>query len=478
MGSRFHRIASAWWQLHELADFSDADPRWWLIAIAAGLARPNQRADARYLASNGAPASDTFIAVIGAGPYLVSTRAAAVARAAQQTLRALHGRFEQQPLASWVQRSSAGDVNMIANPLREVAFAIGNCTWVAQLSDAPDARQDQTINNELAAIISADQHGAPHRDRTATTLLTPLGPQHRPFITIVVGPSPYQDLRHLHRRGWHAGGGPFIGIGVYEDWMVCSTCHIAVDGYGHTLIARQLAQAITSATMPPPERALPALPPMATTVPLGVAWRRHKAPAPRALQISFATGMALQRRLPEQVVTMQVPVAIPRNGRHGRVVPALLRYRAETFAQFAERGQRAIAATRSNASLMTGLMNFAQAAPVPRNWQRNSVATPPQFALARPIATALAGRACISLIRLAPEDRSDGPPIGPMIAVSAPALTANRHDPAGGIVVTVIDDGIHATTTVCGSGLAGNNADANEIIDEIEQQLGSLVDCG
>ena len=472
MGSRFRRIASAWQQLRDLADFSEADPRWWLVAVAAGLPRPNKRANARYLASNGAPASDTFIAVVGAGGYLVAARAAQVARAAQQTLRALHGRFEQQPLASWVQRSSAGTVSMVGNPLREVGFAIGATTWVAQLSDAPDPAQDHAINLAIAAIIVGDS-GAGNTVNLANMplALVPLGLQHRPFITIVVGPSPYQDLRHLHRRGWHAGGGPFIGIGVHEDWLVCSTCHIAVDGYGHTLIARQLAQAITAPTLPPPEQPLPTLPRMTTTVPLGVAWRRRAAPAPRALQIAYATGMALQQRLPTQVVTMQVPVAIPRNGRHGRVVPALLRYRDETFAQFFQRGQRAIAATRSNASLMTGLMNFAQVAPVPRGWQRNSVVTPPQSALVRPIANTLAGRACISLIRIAVEDRNAGPPVGPMIAVSAPALSANRNDPSGGIVVTVIDDGEHATMTVCGSGLAGNNTDANEIIDEIEQRL-------
>ncbi len=43
--SRLRRIALARNQLHELADLSDIDARWWSVAIAAGLLWPKQRTD-------------------------------------------------------------------------------------------------------------------------------------------------------------------------------------------------------------------------------------------------------------------------------------------------------------------------------------------------------------------------------------------------------------------------------------------------
>ncbi len=454
MGSRARRIASAWGQLRELADFSRLDPRWWVVAAAAGMAPTVEDSDARYLASNGEPASDTFIAVVGAGAPLVGSTAVAAARAAQRTLRHLHGRFEQQPLASWVARTASGSVTMVANPLSEVAFAVGARVWVGQLSERPDAASDAALANALV------------REQ-----LEPLALHHRPFVTIVVGISPSDELRHLHRRGWHAEGGPFVGIGVHADWLVCSTCHIAVDGYGHALIAQHLASAVAQIKpAAPTSKPAPALPPMPETAPLGMAWRTAAAPAPRALEIAYATGGVLQQRLPHENITMQLPVALPLHGRHGRVVPALLRARPEPFAAFAERGKRAIEATRNNTAVMTGLMNFARAAPMPSRWKRSNVAAPPQGAIARPVATALAGRACVSVIRINPADRVAST-VGPMIAVSAPALPATAADPTGGIVVTVIDDGTATTMTVCGTGIAATDTYASELIDEISARL-------
>ena len=51
--------------------------------------------------------------------------------------------------------------------------------------------------------------------------------------------------------------------------------------------------------------------------------------------------------------------------------------------------------------------------------------------------------------------------------MSSPSRYASPGDPLGACVVTVVDDGIRAALTVCGSGLAGTDVTARALLDEI-----------
>ena len=55
----------------------------------------------------------------------------------------------------------------------------------------------------------------------------------------------------------------------------------------------------------------------------------------------------------------------------------------------------------------------------------------------------------------------------PTCAVSSPSRLVTPSDPIGGCVVTVVDDGTHASITACGSGIAGTTAAANGLIDDL-----------
>jgi hypothetical protein len=83
-----------------------------------------------------------------------------------------------------------------------------------------------------------------------------------------------------------------------------------------------------------------------------------------------------------------------------------------------------------------------------------------------PIADVIAGRACVSRIRLEPS-------IPPSVAVSSPSRLATSTDPVGGCVVTVIDDGNRGAITICGSGLAGTRPQAEELLDQIFDGIAS-----
>ncbi len=51
--------------------------------------------------------------------------------------------------------------------------------------------------------------------------------------------------------------------------------------------------------------------------------------------------------------------------------------------------------------------------------------------------------------------------------MSSPARLATAGDPLGGCVVTVLDDGVRAAITVCGSGIAGTDRTAAAVLDEL-----------
>ena len=76
------------------------------------------------------------------------------------------------------------------------------------------------------------------------------------------------------------------------------------------------------------------------------------------------------------------------------------------------------------------------------------------------IAEVIGGRALLSRIAV---DR----PVPLLCAVSSPSRLATDADPAGGCVVTIVDDGSQGAITLCGSGLTGTVARAAGFLDEL-----------
>jgi len=66
-------------------------------------------------------------------------------------------------------------------------------------------------------------------------------------------------------------------------------------------------------------------------------------------------------------------------------------------------------------------------------------------------------------------------PVPPSCAVSSPSRHASPGDPLGACVVTVVDDGDRAAITACGSGLAGSDAGARALLDEILELTGRVT---
>lgn len=555
------RSVRAWRELRELADVARFDLRWWVVAGAAAAARVVQEGSAsegsaskgeptagngastteshsvrnrafdtagmrplpQYLASNGEATSDTYLAVVQGHGSLAGCPVA-IAYAARRALLRWHGKLGEQPLACNVGFEREGAAHMIPNPMSEVALVVEGQVLVLRLCE--EERSQAAAATGLGSIVAATEGSVPCSEQRALALER-LAPHHRPFVTIVLDECHVPHLRHLHRHAWQTHGGPFWGIGAHGDQLVVSTCHLAIDGYGHALLTQALAQELArvqpckrqsrfhaasakahdaagtvddpncarlaairaavdapadsdpyQATMPadsasgtparfsPPARAnIQALPRA-----LAVASLTLPTPGPRALALAYATGQTLRRRIARPSLTLQLPVAPQHKPNASRAIAALLVARDETYAAFAERGQHAIAATRANHSILCGLMQFAQALPLPLHRKRQLIAQPSTSQFTRRIAETLAGHACISVIRLRPEHRT-APSPGPMIAVSAPALAPTTTNPSGGIVITLVDDGSHATLSVCGAGLIASNAAAAALLADIVAAL-------
>src|SRR5262249_50433697 len=148
------------------------------------------------------------------------TAAAVLARCAdelpdQPLLRALAWRD------GWLTR-----VPLPAGPAR-VAFATPRGAALADLA-APD--------EALAAALGAVCAGRPPRPPLAP--IHPAGRAPRPAaIAVALAPEELATARHLHRRAWTAGGGPWLGLGQTAALELVTTCHLAVDGYGHGRVA-------------------------------------------------------------------------------------------------------------------------------------------------------------------------------------------------------------------------------------------------
>jgi hypothetical protein len=439
----------------ELAELAEVDPRWWLLAGGAAAAEALPAgAGARYVLSDAEPGSDTFLGHAAPAPKDPIADAIARARAARTALRELDGQLPDQPLAVTLRR--AGETVLDPSALGAAAFAVGDRCLVADLDD-PE------LPDRLAAVAAG------------ATPLPWRGPV--PFVCVSLGTEPLETARHAHRRAWTASAGPWLGLGRAGDLATVSTCHLVVDGYGHARIAARIAELVDTAhgirpALPVLPRALPPLAPVAGAIPLGVAWRELPAPSPRALPLAYALGAALHRRAGQRDArfspTFQIPVAPGRPDdpmrRRRRVAPAAASVRfadgvPEPYAVFEARARATLIRESEGRGLMSRLLAAARAAPAPLAWKRRGISAGRPRWLDR-FAEVIGGRACLSRILV-------DAPLAPTCAVSSPARLAAAADPLGACVITVIDDGVRAAITACGSGLAGTSAAAADLIDEL-----------
>ncbi len=450
-------------ELHgELAAIAEVDvqPAWWLVAGGAAAAEP-LRPRSAYMISDAAPTADTFIGLASPAPLDAIRDAIASAHAARAAIRELDGELPDQPLAVTIRRAAGSFAQTIASPLQLAAFAIGDRCIVAILAD--DIADEEPLARRLALA-----------EPEPTPTPTPIAGV--PFVCISIGEEPLATARHGHRRAWQGEAGPWLGVGRAGGLTVVSTCHLAIDGYGHAWLASRVAahhqRLYPRAPRGTTNDRIPALAEVAERVPLGIVWRALPSPAPRALPLAYALGRALHRATQRTGVrfspTFQIPVAPGEREdplrRRRRVVPSTMSVRfeddePEPFEAFEARARAIITREAAGRGLCARLLAAARATPLSLTWKRAA------FSTARPrwldrLAEVVGGRACLSRIRVEF-------PLGPACAVSSPARLASAGDRLGACVITVIDDGDHAAITVCGSGLAGTHATAEALLDEL-----------
>ena len=436
----------------ELAAIADVNRRWWLLAAGVALAEPYAPKEI-YLACDAEPDADTMMMFRASLPADPVADAIARAIAARTALREIDGTLPGQPLAVTVKRADGAIT--VPSTLDVAAFAAGAHCLVARLDDPSLPQQ---LTQLLAGRAPKPWVGA------------------IPFVTVSIGDDASAIARHGHRRAWTHSGGPWLGLGRSGEWAVVSTCHLVVDGYGHarltTRIAELMAAASLNASASPLANAVPVLAPVAAAVPLVVVWRELHAPTPRLIPLAYRLGILLHQRLGHPQArfspTIQIPVARghkddPLRLRR-RIVSATTSVRfiggqPEPLAEFEERVRGIFAREAAGTGLVSRLLAAAAAVPVPLAWKRQSIGVhrPPWL---EAIADTIGGRALLSRIALdfvAP----------PLAAVSSPSRQASAHDPFGGCVITVVDDGNHGMLTLCGTGLVGDAAQATAIVDQL-----------
>jgi len=455
-------------ELHgELSAIAKTDLRWWLLAGGAAAVEPwGEQGD--YVISDATPTGDTFIGYPCPAPADPVADAIVRARAARTALRELDGELPAQPLAITLrtrhvaprpanggQRSTdhhtGGAAIAVPSALDVAAFAIGRHCVFGELDDP-------ALDDAIAAVLA----GA-----------TPL-PWHgpTPFVCVSVGEDPIATARHAHRRAWRDGAGPWLGVGRAAGLATVSTCHLAVDGYGHARITGRIAELVQRHARPPVDAIVPPLPPIPGAIPLGVGWRALPQRAPRALPLAYALGRVLHqavgRRDAKFSPTFQIPIAPGDRDDtlriRRRVVAGVVSVRfddgtPEPYEVFAERARLVLAREAAGHGLTTRLIAAARAAPAPLAWKRKSIGATRARWLDR-FAEVIGGRACLSKITV-------DALLPASCAVSSPARLATPTDPLGGCVITILEDRDRSAITACGSGLAGTSTSATALIDQI-----------
>lgn len=441
----------------EVAPAAWSDPRWWAL-VATIATTETRRAAATYLLSDAGPAGDTFMAWPAPRPVDPIGEAIGLARAARDAVAGLDGALIDQPLAGAIAIGPDG-ARLVPCALDHVAIAVGTRVALAPLA-ATDA--------ELARAIAALAGG---RMTAPLAAIDRRGP--RAFCTISIGDDAWPTAHHGHRRAWveePERGGPWLGLARAGDHLIASTCHYAIDGYGHGLLAARIAERSRAPSTSTAPMTLPALAMVPDADPLAFAARAF-API-KAIDLAYRLGIILGDELGVRrgkAPTLQIPVAPgdrddPERWRR-RVLPAVasVRFidgRPEPFAAFAARARIAIAREAAGVGLASRVLAAGRALPLPVRWKRRVAASPGGSpAWAAPLFDAVAGRGCVSLLRLPPQGERVPP-----IAASAPA----RTDAIGSVVVTLVDSGApSATITVTGTGRWNSAAACARLIDQL-----------
>ncbi len=451
------RTAELHGELREIAELG-GDPRWWLLAGGAAFAWD---APTTYVMSDAEPSADTFIGHVAPAPRDPFADAVARALAARAAIRALDGRLPAQPLAVTVRRTLAGAIAQ-PNALETAAFAIGDRTWIAELSR-------DGIAEDLARVARGDEPRIV-RELGASSAGT------IPFVCVTIGDEPLATARHGHRRAWLGNGtgyGPWLGLSRAGELAVVSTCHMIIDGFGHAWLAEQIRTRTSSAS----SRVIAAPPPSIPhgAAPLAIAWRTLST-IPSALPLAYALGRVLHRVAGRRDAafspTFQIPVAPGAHGdpdrRRRRVVPSIASVRfdrgePEPFAAFETRTRELLRREAAGEGLSAHVISAAQAETAPLSWMSRAVrASRPGWLDA--IATLVGGRGCVSRIKLDID-------ASPACAVSSPGRLPTAADPLGGCVVTVVDDGRTGAITLCGAGFVDSDASAASLLDELLDKL-------
>jgi hypothetical protein len=522
IGRWARRTAELHGELREIAELG-VDPRWWLLAGGVAFAWD---APASYLMSDAEPSADTFIGHPAPPPRDPFIDAVARAVAAGSAIRALDGRLPGQPLAVTVRRTLGGAIVVPSN-LDVVAFAIGEHTWTATLPVASAAPRSGLASwpasPALAELIAlaADLARAARGDEPR--ILRRIGALPTPFVCITLGDEPLATARHGHRRAWLGNGtghGPWLGLSYAGGLAVVSTCHMVLDGFGHTWLAEEIRERTAGfvrdlaaqheivrspdstvrapdstvrapdSTVRSPDSTVrlsdagaravpsPALP--AGAIPLAIAWRPLRdGSMPYALPLAYSLGRVLHRVAGRRDATFsptfQIPVAPGTlddpERRRRRVVPAITSVRfdrgePESFAAFEVRTRELLRREAAGSGLSAHLLAAARAAPAPLAWKRRAVsAGRPRWLDA--IATLVGGRGCVSRIRLDVASRG----VTPACAVSSPGRLPTDGDPLGGCVLTIVDDGTAGAITLCGAGFVDSHARADDLLEELLTDL-------
>jgi hypothetical protein len=433
-----------------------------------------------------------------AKPDLVAVRAADAvirARAMVESLAAMDGRFPNQPLRCYLARRGGvcRRVPLDADAARRVAFITPRGPVLADI--APTEHSD----GALAAALVAYATGPAGRPPQGPLVRVDRDAERGVAAAAVVSMCPEETAtaRHLHRRAWSRGGGPWIGVGATPSMEVVTTCHMVVDGYGHTCLSSDVfrrvdrradRQALIAAARVHDGHAgnTPRLARLPEAVPLGIAVTTLDA-RPWFSACAYAMGRALERWYGTHVAagtsgfspTFQIPIAPgPRDDPDRllrRVIYGLMSLRIddgafESFSAFGRRVPQILSREAAAEGLAGRVIRAATRIPVPTKFKHRFLgsATVPLRWL--PLAELLAGRSHLSLLKFLDDDLPDEP----LYAVSAPTLDAEPGATGGGNSFTIIcyRDGLAISET--GTGVTGTREGAQAFLDDWLTELSAL----
>lgn len=511
--------------------------------------------DDRYLhhRANGGPHSDTFMgrpfapggertSVISrasgawgesAAAHPTGSRAATASWAAQRAVaavsavEALDGTLPGQPLACCLRRER-GWVRtrpLSAEERRTVVFTVRGTHFAAALSpeatvpeatvpDAASARPCAASASPCAPTTVVGAGTPPHLASLARDLGDLIagrpGPRFRAVggregrpaaaVAVCLDVLGRDEARHAHRLCWgwdgrgvvgRRTGGPWLGVVATPEAELVTTCHAAVDGFGHLLLTDRILGAAPTGRPGGASgawgggraranhgragdsgngEAQPAT---------GLAWRFLADGALRFREQAYATGIALERfygrgghgpanrrHTPSFVVPIAPGTPDDPGRERRRVVHGVLSVRRdgagfESFDSFGRRFASWLATERAGRGLLTRTSTAVARAPLPRRLKQRCLSSHHGARGPIPPVEALSGRARLSSIRM-PAGLGAPPPL---IAASLPTLLPTDDDPRGSVTLTLVRHVEGVTVAAFGVGLAGTDSGAEAFLE-------------